>query len=1007
MPLETLVGEANRWQGRARSSLSSFLEALEGDPDTSRWPEWFPQLAALEVRPLKEQAARLLGSRARRAGVRNLVARLTASPDAARRSLGLLALGYLSPGDSEQLETLARALEDPEASVHQAASLSLGRLGGASPEAAALLLQAAEGPQAERALAGLTLLCDGRPQALEVLRQAATSPSPALRQALARALIESSPFPGSGLPLLETLLQDARPDVKALALAGLTRASARFPEAVGRLEGLAADEGHPLRLRALRSLGEAAAESPEARRAVKDILARSDSFALVALTLGLGVAARRQLDVCLPLLAQICRSPDPEVQATTAQVLADLTLLGAEAPVQVLFGLVAQGVGRPVLEQLSRQQGEGGKLAQDLLRLWTDEGDPVAPLAMARETLQQMGGAEPVAEIYRLLENLTHFATVDEILTSAADLGNALPLCQAGPVHLSRPLEELRRWVDRFSDFETETDPEAQARIIQAALGELDQIRAQLEAQEIPESRLLAHLAGRWKAVVLQTLFASRRGAELELQVTGRRVERGSASTLSLAVKNCGPGVAYQIAVDMEASPHYTTQLGSHKVPSLAAGESTTLDFTFIPSSLELERFPVSWRLVWSDFAEAGRTLAYAEEVVCRPTGAFREIPNPYIPGLPLEVGSELFLGRDDVFKFIQQNLKPGPQKRVLVLVGQRRMGKTSILKQLPLRLPQDFLCTFVDCQGLERQGLANLLYHLAYIIADAVQAEGYPCTVPDLASFQDRPLFSFEYGFVKPTVAALKGRSLLLLVDEFQALDEAVEAGQLDPSVFGFLRSLMQHQERLFFLFSGLQKRLEEARDYWQPVFNVALLHEVGLLDDSYARELIEKPLEGLVRYDPQALDEMLRLSCGHPYLTQLFCDRLVNHLNEVRESHVRLAHVQEVLPQVFAAGVNHFYSLWEDLSQREKIVLIAISADLSQHRFATLSAITRYLRERGIAAELEEVTTVLQQLLGRDLIAFVSAQPPGYSFKVLLFRYWIEKEMLGALVGGKLKWH
>ena len=56
--------------------------------------------------------------------------------------------------------------------------------------------------------------------------------------------------------------------------------------------------------------------------------------------------------------------------------------------------------------------------------------------------------------------------------------------------------------------------------------------------------------------------------------------------------------------------------------------------------------------------------------------------PNPYIIGKPLREG-ELFFGREDVFQYIRQNLKGEYRDNIIILHGQRRTGKTSILYQL------------------------------------------------------------------------------------------------------------------------------------------------------------------------------------------------------------------------------------------------------------------------------------------------------------------------------------
>ena len=61
---------------------------------------------------------------------------------------------------------------------------------------------------------------------------------------------------------------------------------------------------------------------------------------------------------------------------------------------------------------------------------------------------------------------------------------------------------------------------------------------------------------------------------------------------------------------------------------------------------------------------------------------------NPYIAGNPVG-GQKSFIGRKDVFKDVLRVLKSA-NENALVLFGQRRIGKTSILQELSHRLPQE-----------------------------------------------------------------------------------------------------------------------------------------------------------------------------------------------------------------------------------------------------------------------------------------------------------------------------
>jgi len=77
-----------------------------------------------------------------------------------------------------------------------------------------------------------------------------------------------------------------------------------------------------------------------------------------------------------------------------------------------------------------------------------------------------------------------------------------------------------------------------------------------------------------------------------------------------------------------------------------------------------------------------------------------QEIDNPYIFGLPLAEYHELFVGRGDIAARIEQ-LIVDRRRPPLLLYGQRRMGKTSLLRNLGRLLPSNTVLLFVDGEGV------------------------------------------------------------------------------------------------------------------------------------------------------------------------------------------------------------------------------------------------------------------------------------------------------------------
>ena len=91
-----------------------------------------------------------------------------------------------------------------------------------------------------------------------------------------------------------------------------------------------------------------------------------------------------------------------------------------------------------------------------------------------------------------------------------------------------------------------------------------------------------------------------------------------------------------------------------------------------------------------------------------------QEIDNPYIFGVPLTEQQEIFVGRGDISARIEQ-LLTDQRRPPLLLYGQRRMGKTSLLHNLGRLLSQDIVPLYVDGQRVAGAvDYADFLYNLA-----------------------------------------------------------------------------------------------------------------------------------------------------------------------------------------------------------------------------------------------------------------------------------------------------
>jgi hypothetical protein len=297
---------------------------------------------------------------------------------------------------------------------------------------------------------------------------------------------------------------------------------------------------------------------------------------------------------------------------------------------------------------------------------------------------------------------------------------------------------------------------------------------------------------------------------------------------------------------------------------------------------------------------------------------------------------------------------------------------------------------------------MANFFYDLSLAMVDALIEQGIDIDEPEPEEFEARPSTTFERAFLPVVFEAIENRQLLLLFDEFEELEMRVNSGKLEPTVFPFFRHLMQHHQKLSFIFVGTHRLEALSTDYWSIFFNIALYKHVAFLTKEAARALISDPVaEYNLIYDDLALDKMLRVTAGHPYFLQLTCHALVNRANRERRSYLTIQDVNEVLDEMVELGEAHFAFLWEQSTAREQLILAALNRLLDQEPTVTGMQLVEILAERGVTMALSEVTDTLRQLVARDVVREIAGQPPRYEYKIELVRLWVDRyKALGRVV-------
>lgn len=245
-------------------------------------------------------------------------------------------------------------------------------------------------------------------------------------------------------------------------------------------------------------------------------------------------------------------------------------------------------------------------------------------------------------------------------------------------------------------------------------------------------------------------------------------------------------------------------------------------------------------------------SLFRVEALHVQPRGA----PNPFVwrGGI---TSADDFFNRDNEQRILRDYLH---QRQNCQVVGPRRIGKTSLLRQIERLAPtweEGIVVTYLDLQDARCFKLRSWL--------DFVSRKfGWPTPASTLADFAERV----------EEMLSKKQRPVLCL-DEFEELTS--RNNEFGRDFFLNLRSCGQQGMSIF---TGSRKqlsRLTEPSDPTSPFYNTFPLMNLGLFSGADAHDFVTIQRAGVPAFTPDERSEILGFAEGRPLALQVACFHLL----------------------------------------------------------------------------------------------------------------------------------
>jgi hypothetical protein len=255
-------------------------------------------------------------------------------------------------------------------------------------------------------------------------------------------------------------------------------------------------------------------------------------------------------------------------------------------------------------------------------------------------------------------------------------------------------------------------------------------------------------------------------------------------------------------------------------------------------------------------------------------------------------------------------------------VVGARRIGKTSLLRQLEFLTDapgSDLVPLFWDMQGCANSG--DLSFELFVAIED--EAERFGALGVDVADLEGQDALVILRRLGRTLGSA--GKTLLLLIDEAEVL---INLARTEPGWLARLRKVLQDgRQRTILTSTKLLAQLNELTADWETspfLFGFSMVNLWSLDEDAAVALVEQRQSANPIPVEPGILEDVLNQTNRHPYLLQYLCQKLCV---EQGDGSVRLRAVtdEDLEPDHLLAGF--FLIDFQHLTTLERRIVLAVA--------------------------------------------------------------------------------
>jgi hypothetical protein len=170
----------------------------------------------------------------------------------------------------------------------------------------------------------------------------------------------------------------------------------------------------------------------------------------------------------------------------------------------------------------------------------------------------------------------------------------------------------------------------------------------------------------------------------------------------------------------------------------------------------------------------------------------------------------------------------------------------------------------------------------------------------------------------------------IIIAIDEYEELHKIMKINPAESqSLLSRIRSFLQEQNRITFLFTGAISYVKLVSPDWKTAFVQAKVIKVEYFTKELSLKLIETPIKNFsLTYAQNVSLEIYTKTQGHPHLIQQICQSLVNYANQKNIFQITFEILVEVINNSVLTEENApCYIFWDIVSPKKDIIIKIIN--------------------------------------------------------------------------------